>query len=318
MGVFRCLPFIAATVACWAIACSPAGASSLPLPLPSLPLPLPSLPVQVPSLPVVSTGSVRAGASAYLTIALAAPANHCQLVAFTPGQAPMTLSQLRPTGLKVTWTWQVPRGARSATWQLLATCGSSEIGAVLTVHGRRHRAALALARRMSVLQYNGTSSSPQQLQVIGAAQAWWASSSSSILSSFQTGPAAGECTAYVAARRPDIVERVDIWAYSRYLLANGGGLNVDWAAKYWAANAQQAGLAIGKIPRPGAVVVFQPGSYGAFSDGHVAYVDAVGRRGSFTISEMHAPLLGHVSSRHFSARTARAMSADPGVTFIYR
>jgi surface antigen len=189
---------------------------------------------------------------------------------------------------------------------------------MLTVHGHPHQGPLSLARQIRVLQYAGASSRPQADQLKRAAQAWWASNSASILSGFRTGQSAGQCTAYVAARRPDIIERVDMWAYARYLIAGSGGLDVNWDAEYWAANARRAGLRTGTVPRPGAVIVFQAGAYGATSLGHVAYVDAVGRDGSFTISEMHAPVVGRLTSRHFDAGTARAMSAGPGVAFIYR
>lgn len=291
------ISLIAATLACCALPLTPAAASA-------------------PS--VASAGSVRAGASASMTVVLASPASECQLVAFAPDHAPQTLNTVRPTGTKITWIWQVPRSARSATWRLLANCGSTSVGAVLTVLGGPHQGTLSLARQVHVLQYAGASASLQAAQVKRAALTWWASNSASILSGLRTGQSAGQCTAYVAARRPDIIERVEVWAYSRYLLAGGGALAINWDAEYWAANARSAGLRIGTVPRPGAVIVFEPGAYGATSLGHVAYVDAVSRDGSFTISEMHAPVLGRVTSRHFKAATARAMSTDPRIAFIYR
>jgi surface antigen len=253
-----------------------------------------------------------------MTVALAAPAGECQLVASASGRAPQTLSKVRPMGHRVTWIWQVPGSARSATWLLVASCGSSTVGAVITVHGHRSRGPLSLARRVRALQYVGASDLPAAAQVKRAAMAWWASNSSSILSAVRGGRSAGQCTAYAATRRPDIIERVDTWAYSRHLLAGGGGLDVNWNAEYWDANARRAGMKVGTVPRPSAVIVFQPGAYGATALGHVAYVDAVGRDGSFTISEMHAPVLGRVTSRHFDARAARAIATGTGVTFIYR
>jgi surface antigen len=253
-----------------------------------------------------------------MTIAFAGTAGECRLIASAPGRAPQTISQVRPTGSKVTWIWQVPGGARSATWRLLATCGSSQVAAKLTVHGHRHAGALALVRGVRVLQYAGTASHLEASSVKAAARIWWSSNSASILSGFHTGSSAGECTSYVAARRPDIIERVDTWAYGRYLMAGGGGLNVNWDAMYWAQNARRAGLTVGKTPRAGAILVFQAGAYGATSLGHVAYVNAVARDGSFTITEMHAPVLGHLTSRHFDAQTARAMATNPGISFIYR
>ena len=63
--------------------------------------------------------------------------------------------------------------------------------------------------------------------------------------------------------------------------------------------------------------MFQPGAYGALPpDGHVAVVDVVNGDGSFTISEMHAPMIGRITTRTFDAQSARAMAADPGVTLV--
>ncbi len=267
-----------------------------------------------------STGTVWAGGSAYVTMALAAPAAQCQLVASSGGRT-QSLSTIQPTALHIAWVWQVPASARSATWHVSAICGSSQIGVTLTVRGRqRHRAKLALARQLHVFQFGGTFPAPQQLLldlVPTLARTWWLLMSHSILATFHTGQSAGQCTDYVAAQRPDLIAAVDVSAYTRELQTHSSSLGVDWVAKDWAVNAQQAGLSTGNRPQTGAVVVFQPGSYGALSSGHVAVVNAVASDGSFTISEMHAPTIGRVSTRHFSAGTARAMANDPGVTFIY-
>jgi surface antigen len=189
---------------------------------------------------------------------------------------------------------------------------------MLTVEGRGAGGTLSLARAVHVLQYAGATPRPAASSLSSAARLWWASSSASILAGFHTGASTGECTAYVAARRPDIIKRVDMSAYSRYLLAGRGGLNVNWDAMNWPQNARRVGMTVGKRPRPGAAIVFQAGAYGATSLGHIAYVNTVGRDGSFTITEMHAPVLGRVTSRHFDARTARAMGSNPGIAFIYR
>lgn len=93
---------------------------------------------------------------------------------------------------------------------------------------------------------------------------------------------------------------------------------MNWDARHWGRSAEQAGLPVGKTPQPGAVIVFQPSAYGAFADGHVAVVDAVGDDDSFTISEMNAPRPNELTSRHFGARAAWAMASDPRVLFIYR
>jgi surface antigen len=222
--------------------------------------------------------------------------------------------------MHIAWVWQVPPRARTATWRVSAICGSSQIGILLTVRGRRHRARLLLARQLRVFQFGGDFPDPLQLQldlVPILARTWWLLSSKSILAGFHTGQSAGQCTDYVAAQRPDVIAAVDIWAYTRELHTHTSSLAVDWVAKDWALNAQEAGLSTGNRPQTGAVMVFQPGAYSALSSGHVALVTAVASDGSFTISEMHAPTIGLVSTRRFSARTAQAMALDPGVTFIY-
>jgi surface antigen len=151
------------------------------------------------------------------------------------------------------------------------------------------------------------------------AQTWWATHAHSVLAQLETGPVAGQCTAYAAARRPDIIERVDSWAFVNYVvLHRTGPLIVNWLAKDWARQAAWAGMKIGHRPRRDAVIVFQPGAYGAFSGGHVAVVDSVRRNGSFTISEMHAPVIGVRTTRRFGPGVARAMAKDRQVSFIYR
>lgn len=282
-------------------------------------------------------GSVRAGGTAYLKLTQGEPARRCQLQASVHGKSPTTLSSLRPTRRTIEWSWQVPAQARAAVWQLSARCGTSQIDVHLTVHGPRAAGSvLALARRLRVREY-GTFPTPPEtaaaaqgppppsmppatslpipsISVPLAAQVWWAANSTSILAGFHTGLGAGQCTDYVATRRPDVIAAVDAWAY---LQAHGGALNVSWVAKAWASEAQQAGLPTGKTPQPGAVMVFQPGAYGATADGHIAFVDAVASDGSFTISEMHAPVLGQVTTRSFSSKVAAAITTDPAVDFIY-
>ncbi len=81
----------------------------------------------------------------------------------------------------------------------------------------------------------------------------------------------GQCTWYVATRRC-----------------------IPWLgnAKDWYYAAASYGYPEGHSPRVGAVVVFWPGGDGASSDGHVAYVEAVGPAagvpaGQFKLSEMN-------------------------------
>lgn len=273
------------------------------------------------SAQTLSSGSLWAGGSAYLAMNLAAPGTSCELVARAPGRTSQVLSAVRPTEKRVAWVWNVPARARTASWHVAATCGASTLSASYLVHGKRHRSVLALARQVRVLQYGGAFPAAPALQlgvIQDLARSWWVRTATSILSQFHAGVATGQCTDYVAAKRPDVIQSVDVWAYTNFLLAHGGPLGVDWTAKDWVANAQKAGLSTGPVPEAGAVMVFQPGAFGAHSDGHVAFVNSVGSDGSFTISEMHAPVIGQVSTRNFSPAAALAMLSNPQIGFIYR
>jgi surface antigen len=273
------------------------------------------------SAQTVSSGSLWAGGSAYLAMDLAAPGSSCELVAKAPGKGPQVLSAVRPTEMRVAWVWKVPASARTASWNVSATCGASTLSASYVVHGKRRKSILALARQVRVLQYGGAFPAAPLLQlgvIRDLARTWWVRTATSILSQFHAGVATGQCTDYVAAKRPDVIQTVDVWAYTRFLLAHGGPLGIDWTAKDWVANAQNAGLSTGQVPEAGAVMVFQPGAFGAHSDGHVAIVNSIGSDGSFTISEMHAPVIGQVSTRNFSSAAALAMLSNPQIGFIYR
>jgi len=81
-------------------------------------------------------------------------------------------------------------------------------------------------------------------------------------------------------------------------------------AKNWTGNAIVAGYPTGVTPRVGAVLVCQPGACGgAYSFGHVAYVEQVVSPTSITISEENwaAPCVIDV----------RALDVGAGMTFIY-
>ena len=84
-------------------------------------------------------------------------------------------------------------------------------------------------------------------------------------------------------------------------------------ARYWAAGAASRGYRVGRTPRAGATVVFQPGVEGAGGAGHVAHVEKVYPGGWFLISEMNfywnGGGWGRVSYRFVYARS--------GVSFIY-
>jgi surface antigen len=273
------------------------------------------------SAETVASGTLWAGGSAYLAMDLVAPASLCELLATAPGRTPQVLSALKPSETRVAWVWKVPVRARTANWQVTAVCGSSHLRASYVVHGPRRRSVLSLARQIRVLQYGGSFPAPTQLQlgvIHDLARSWWTRVAPTILTRFHSGIASGQCTDYVATKRPDVIQNVDIWAYTNFLLAHGGPLNVDWTARNWVLDAQSAGLSTGHVPEAGAVAVFQPGAYGAHSEGHVAIVDSVHSDGGFTLSEMHAPVIGRVTTRNFSAAEALAMLSNPRIGFIYR
>jgi len=84
-------------------------------------------------------------------------------------------------------------------------------------------------------------------------------------------------------------------------------------ARYWAGGAAARGYRVGRTPRAGATVVFQPGVEGAGGAGHVAHVEKVYPGGWFLVSEMNFYWNGGGWGR-VSYRFAYARS---GVSFIY-
>jgi len=79
-------------------------------------------------------------------------------------------------------------------------------------------------------------------------------------------------------------------------------------ARYWAANWQAHGGYVTETPTVGAVVCFQPGTYGAGPNGHVAYVTTV-NGAMFTVKEMNFP-------EGSGWREGRVCAAGPGVSFL--
>ncbi|MGI8414001.1 MAG: CHAP domain-containing protein [Solirubrobacteraceae bacterium] len=267
---------------------------------------------------------VVAGHRGHLTVVLREPAGVCQFAARARAATvrAWTRFTIAPSRTHIEWSWRVSASARSATWHLYARCGTAYASHVLKVRGRRG-GVLVFASFTRAAEFGPAitiaSRGPGFVRAHAKARGWWGVHAHTILTDFTSGPSSGQCTAYAASRRPDIVARVDQWAYTTYLL-NGanGSLIVDWDARYWALDAANGGLPTGNTPQPGAVIVFQPGAYGAFASGHVAVVSRVGADDSFTVSEMHAPIAGQLSWRHFSAHEAHAMASDPRIEFIYR
>jgi surface antigen len=148
-----------------------------------------------------------------------------------------------------------------------------------------------------------------QLKWAPTAAQFWTTDGSAVTSLFHNG----QCTQWAQTRRPDIVRHGIEAIVSQEIAADQPENMGDWDARYWPANARLAHIPTGHTPRAHALIVFQPGTLGAGSTGHIAYVQKVFRDGSFLISEMHAPVLWRVSHRRLAAADARVR----GVTFIY-
>jgi surface antigen len=142
-----------------------------------------------------------------------------------------------------------------------------------------------------------------------SANLFWAVNGRALLSVFQNG----QCTEWAADKRPDVVKDIVVSTVAQELRQGLSEALPNFDARNWARMARNAGLPTGHEPKVGALMVFQPGVLGAGSAGHIAYVKSVRKR-SFTVSEMHAPLLFQVSYETFSTSIARLR----GVRFIYR
>jgi len=87
---------------------------------------------------------------------------------------------------------------------------------------------------------------------------------------------AGQCTWYAISRFHSFS------GLYPYLISPGNSGD----ARYWATNAALDGWTVSATPRVNSIVVFPPGVNGAESDGHVAWVTAVGG-GKITFAEMN-------------------------------
>jgi hypothetical protein len=124
----------------------------------------------------------------------------------------------------------------------------------------------------------------------------------------------GQCIQWAADKRPDIVRRAMEAIVAHEIAFHEAEYLGDWSARYWTAYARFAGIPTGRVPRRGAIAVFQPGVLGAAPHGHVAYVEKVTTTGWAYISQMHAPFLGRVSYQWLTPSQAR----KAGLTYIYR
>ena len=124
----------------------------------------------------------------------------------------------------------------------------------------------------------------------------------------------GQCTDWAEQKRPDIVERatVRLWADHDMGRPDPG---ISWNGGAWDDMARAARLPVGTAPRAGAVVTFDPGTMGAGAEtGHIAYVQSVDSGdGTFTVSEMNAPLPWQVTYRTIPIDAI----AEGGISFVY-
>jgi hypothetical protein len=139
---------------------------------------------------------------------------------------------------------------------------------------------------------------------------FWTVNQTAIMGLFQNG----ECTAWAAYKRPDVVQAIVVHMIETELASGDTNEIISGLdAQSWASQASAAGMRTGRKPAAHALMVFQPGVLNAGDNGHVAYVERVDRKGKIRISEMHAPSLFEVTYRTLPASAGR----NAGVRFIY-
>lgn len=141
------------------------------------------------------------------------------------------------------WRWQIARGTSAGRWTIRVRCWLTS--GHRTASTRVSAAGLPGSRRTSGLAVRGS------LRPVG--------DKSGTGGGGRNLYPLGECTWWAQKLRPDLP-----WFPDR----TGEALN-------WAYSAAKRGFPVDGTPEAGAVVVFQPGQYGAARTGHVAYVTAV-------------------------------------------
>jgi CHAP domain len=142
-----------------------------------------------------------------------------------------------------------------------------------------------------------------------SATLFWTVNQQAIIDLFQNG----ECTEWAADKRPDVLQQMIRHMIAVDLDQRQDEIITGLDARYWATQASAAGIATGRKPAAGALIVFQPDTLYAEGDGHIAYVERVLKGGKLRISEMHTPNPYQVTYRTLPANTARLA----GVRFIY-
>jgi surface antigen len=148
-----------------------------------------------------------------------------------------------------------------------------------------------------------------EADALARARADWGTYGADYLAVFRNG----QCTEWAAQRRPDVVEEATVRLWADHFMGRPD-LGISWDGGFWDDMARAARLPVGTVPKAGALVTFDPGVMGAdLTTGHIAYVESVNADGTFTISEMNAPLAGDVTDRSIPT----AAVAQGGVNFVY-
>jgi surface antigen len=147
-----------------------------------------------------------------------------------------------------------------------------------------------------------------EADALARARADWNAYGAGYLAVFRNG----QCTDWAAQKRPDIVEQATVRLWADHLMGLPD-LGISWNGGSWDDMARAARMAVGTVPRAGAVVTFDPGVLGtSAATGHIAYVETVDD-GTFTVSEMNAPLPWQVTYRTIPT----AAVALGGISFVY-
>lgn len=274
----------------------------------------------------LSPNSQTARAGASVELRATAPAGSSCRLSVGDQRAQITA----PTTGKFVISGRVSRRARPRAHTLSLRCAEAQTRTRLKVkrtaanrnaRGRLFRGSLHISPVRAAPQdadvATNAPSGPQStaafprsiLSASSDAQNWWARNADAITTSFRNG----QCTDWTQQRRPDIVQSAYMRRYDR---VGPGEVVTSWNAMYWTELATKAGLAIGRSPVVGAIMVYQPGSYGAGTAGHVAVVESVAPDRSFVVSQMNSPYPNTVTWQRYSAEAASTMVNAPGIAFI--
>ena len=218
---------------------------------------------------------VEAGHVVKAKARLSRPAARCRLQMRRQGGRRYGSSVAGVRRARLLFRWRVPDRVRRGAWRLRVSCRRangrrSSDRARLRVRGSRRGRLVLVARRRPGTLVSG--------RLLGGRRGASPSPAPSLPAPaprpvVPTGPrpVSGECTDWADYQRPDI-------------MANSPGR--DWDARHWNDNARAGGYPVNKSPAAGAIAVWEAYQGGAFSYGHVAYVESVAG-GAVRISEMN-------------------------------